>query len=94
MTDATRLTHLLEDYAESLAGHLASVREEFDQLTRAWRMLSDVYEGDAAEQFRGVFEATAARMRHYEEDAGVLLGVLRGRIESLRRFDAVDGAVG
>ncbi|MEO8752199.1 MAG: hypothetical protein ABI624_05930 [Casimicrobiaceae bacterium] len=88
MTDATRLTLLLDDFADALAGHLGTVREEFSQLDRAWAGLSDVYEGAAADQFRDVFLATASRMQGYESDAGALLAVLRRRIESLRRFDA------
>jgi len=87
VTDITRLTTLLGDYAASLDAHLGRVREEFDQLHRAWRALSDVYEGAAADQFRSVFEATAARMQNYEQDATALLGVLRGGIDNARQLD-------
>jgi uncharacterized protein YukE len=87
MTDVTRLTALLDDYAGALDGHLRHVREEFDQLHRAWRALSDVYEGNAADQFRTVFEASAARMTAYDHDANGLLRVLRDGIAHLRDFD-------
>lgn len=87
MTDATRLTLLLDEYASALDGHLHQVREEFDHLTRAWRALSDVYEGNAADQFRAVFEATAARMAAYEQDASGLLGVLKTGVAAVRDFD-------
>lgn len=87
MTDITRLATLLGDYTASLDGHLGRVREEFDQLHRAWRALSDVYEGTAADQFRSVFEATAARMRAYEQDATGLLGVLRGGVDNAHQLD-------
>jgi uncharacterized protein YukE len=87
MTDATRLTVLLDEYAAALDGHLRQVREEFDQLNRAWRALSDVYEGAAADQFRAVFEATGSRMTAYEQDATALLGVLRRGVAAVRDFD-------
>ncbi|MCW5623979.1 MAG: hypothetical protein KIT73_04575 [Burkholderiales bacterium] len=90
MTDATRLSHLLDDYAAALATHLGTVKEEFGQLERAWSALSEVYEGAAADQFRNVFESTAGRMQRYEDDAAGLLTVLRARIETLRRFDATQ----
>lgn len=93
MTDATRLTHLLDDYAEALGAHLATVREEFAVLERAWVSLSDVYEGTAADQFREVFLGTAQRLRSYEHDGALLLAVLRRRIESLRQYDAPDASL-
>ncbi|MBI1396983.1 MAG: hypothetical protein GC151_13480 [Betaproteobacteria bacterium] len=90
MTDAARLSALLEDYASALDGHLVSVREEFAHLERAWAGLSDVYAGTAADQFRNVFLASAGRMRDYERDATTLVAVLRRRIEALRDFDTPD----
>lgn len=90
MTDVTALTGLLGDYADALDTHLATVREAFADLERAWSGLSEVYEGAAAEQFRNVFEGTAARMHQHEHDAGVLLGVLRRRVGTLERLDGVD----
>ena len=88
MTDATRLHTLLEEYAGALAGHLGVVRDEYGRLEQSWVALSDRYEGAAAEQFRTVFLATSKRMEAYEQDATVLLGVLRRRIEVLSRFNA------
>ena len=88
MSDAARLVVLLEDYAQALSAHLGTVREEFRSLEQAWVALSDVYEGNAADQFRDVFLGTTARMRAYEEDGTALLGLLRRRIEALRRFDS------
>ncbi|MBC7844435.1 MAG: hypothetical protein H7099_19145 [Gemmatimonadaceae bacterium] len=88
MTDATRLTTLLQEYATALAEHLGLVRDEYARLEQAWRMLSDRYEGAGAEQFRTVFVATSRRMQAYEHDGSLLLGVLRRRIEALMRFDA------
>lgn len=88
MTDSTRLAHLLDRYATALALHLGTVREEFQGLERAWAALSDVYEGDAAEQFRDVFGHSAARMHRYETDADRMLTLLRARLETLREFDA------
>lgn len=93
MTDVTALTAVLEDYANTMETHLGTVREEFTQLERAWAGLSDVYEGAAAEQFRNVFLATAQRMHRYEQDAGVLLGVLRERVRTLRRLDTPDAGL-
>lgn len=87
MTDATRLNTLLAQYADALAGHLGVVRDEYGRLEQSWVALSDRYEGAGAEQFRSVFLATSKRMQAYEEDATVLLGVLRRRIEVLSRFD-------
>jgi hypothetical protein len=87
VTDITKLITLLGDYATSLDAHLGWVREEFDQLHRAWRALSDVYEGAAADQFRSVFEVTAARMQTYEQDATALLEVLRGGIDNAQQLD-------
>lgn len=91
MTDATRLTYLLDGYANALAGHLGLVQEEFVQLERAWLALSDVYEGRGANQFRDVFDGAARRMRDYEAGATGMLTLLRERIESLRRFDGPQG---
>lgn len=88
MTDATRLNSLLAEYSEALAGHLGLVRDEYARLEQSWVALSDRYEGAGAEQFRTVFLATSKRMPSYEQDATVLLGVLRRRIEVLSRFDA------
>jgi uncharacterized protein YukE len=93
VSDATRLGILLEDYAEALAAHLGTVREEFTHLERAWAALSDVYEGTAAEQFRDVFLGTAARMHAYEEDGAVLLALLRRRIEAPRHFDTPEAGL-
>ena len=88
MTDVSRLTALLADYAGALEGHLGAVREEFAQLERAWTRLSEVYEGAAAEQFRSVFLATADRMHRYEHDATGLNDLLKRRTETLRRLDS------
>lgn len=90
MTDVTALSGLLTDYAGALEGHLATLREQFSDLERAWAGLSEVYEGSAAEQFRTVFLATTSRMHQYEHDAAILLGVLRQRIGTLQQLDAPE----
>lgn len=87
MSDVTALRTLLGDYAAALEAHLITVREEFSHLERAWVGLSDVYQGDAAEQFRSVFLGTADRMRTYDTDASALLGLLQQRIGALRNLD-------
>ena len=90
MTDVTALSTLLGDYADALDLHLATVRESFTDLERAWTGLSEVYEGAAAEQFRNIFLGTGARMHQHEHDATVLLGILRQRVGTLQRVDAVE----
>jgi uncharacterized protein YukE len=90
MTDVTALTALLTDYAGALDAHLATLREQFSDLERAWAGLAEVYEGSAAEQFGRVFLGTASRMQQYEHDATILLGVLRERIGTLERLDAPE----
>ena len=88
MSDPTVLGALLADYAAALDAHLVAVREEFSHVERAWVGLSDVYEGEAAEQFRSVFLGTAERMRAYDTDAAALLRLLHERLAALRQFDA------
>ena len=88
MSDVTALRTLLTDYAAALEAHLNTVREEFSHVERAWVGLSDVYQGDAAEQFRSVFLGTADRMRTYDTDAAALLGLLRERLAALGHLDA------
>jgi hypothetical protein len=87
MTDSTRLLALLEDYADALTHHARVVRDEFGDLERAWIGLSHSYEGTGAEEFSTLFQASAARMRAYEDDAVRLLALLRSRIDHLRDFD-------
>ncbi|MBR0560713.1 hypothetical protein [Neokomagataea anthophila] len=87
MTDATNLISRLTEYDQALTVHLSVMQDEFRDLERAWAALSDVYEGNAAEQFRTVFLAAAARMRDYEGGTRDLQAILQRQIDHLRDFD-------
>lgn len=91
MGDTTALLHGLEAYDTSLIQYLDRLRTEFEAVSGSWDRLSAVYEGTAANEFRGRWMRTCQRFQEYLEATRALQAVLQERIEALREADQPGG---
>ena len=83
----------LEEYSRTLEGHSSRLRVEFDHLDSRWRIFSDVYEGEAADQFRAGWARTAQNFQEYLQQTERIQSVLRERIEALRGADRAESGL-
>ncbi len=93
MADTRLLLSLLEEYRRSLRHHLVEVRTEFDQVSRRWQIFAEVYDGDAADQFKEGWNRTSARFHEYTERSEAIAAVLDQRIEELREANRTDSSL-
>ena len=91
MTDATALLAGLEQYRRSLDRHLADLKSKHQEVENSWHRFSEVYEGDAADQFRANWLRTEANFHEYIEQTQKISKMLDERIEYLRRLDQPEG---
>jgi uncharacterized protein YukE len=95
MPDMTALLAGLEDYHESLVRHIDQVRQDFIRVENAWACLDECFAGQAADEFRAVWEAASQRFREYVDRTADIQTILSHRIESLREadrpFPSLDG---
>ena len=65
-TNVDRLRVGLDAYRDSLARHLARLADDFASVQDCWAALDQEYEGQAAEEFRQRWGATADWFKQYE----------------------------
>lgn len=93
MADTRILLSLLEEYSRSLRRHLVEVRSEFDQVTGRWHAFAEVYDGDAADQFKFGWSRTSDRFREYVERSEAIAATLDVRIDELREANRTDSSL-
>jgi hypothetical protein len=91
MPDTRALLAGLEAYQRSVERHLASLNQEFEEVGRCWLALDEVFAGNAADEFRPIWENTAHRFREYVDHTTAIVRILGERIESLREADRPIG---
>jgi len=85
MADTRALLNGLLEYHKRLTLHVTQLQQEYQQLEVRWRMFRDVYEGDAADQFKRGWEQTAARFQVYIDEAQHIMKILEERIGFLSK---------
>jgi uncharacterized protein YukE len=80
MADTRVLLNGLVDYHNRLYLHVTQLQQEYQQLEVRWRTFRDVYEGDAAEQFKRGWEHTAAGFQVYIDETQQIMKILEERI--------------
>lgn len=73
----------LNEYKDVLERHISELRGDFDDLSKQWLALSQVYEGQAADQFRTEWNRQSEAFEAYIAAADRILPVLRDRIIAL-----------
>ncbi len=87
MSTAENLKYLaaaLEDYQAALTRQTGLLRSELPPLQSSWRALSEVYEGEAAEQFRAGWLRTERLFEDYLGAIERLRPLLGQRLDALR----------
>lgn len=87
MSDTRVLLQGLVEYSRSLEKLTFGMVHEFSQLEVRWLALNEVYDGDAAEQFRAGWLRTVERFRAYQDGLDALGRALTERIAHLESFD-------
>jgi uncharacterized protein YukE len=91
MTNATALLTGLEQYNDSLKRHLADLDSKYSEVENSWHRFSEVYEGDAADQFRANWLRTVANFQEYIKQTQKISKMLDERIETLRIANQPEG---
>lgn len=94
MPDMRALLSGLEAYHESLTRHVASLNENFQEVGLRWTALDECFAGNAADEFRPVWEGASQRFQDYSEHTSHILRVLADRIEQLREAERTSGLIG
>jgi hypothetical protein len=84
----------LEEYRQTVERCVVQLQREFDEVSCYWLVLSECYEGSAADEFRPIWENTSQRFREYLERTTAIVHVLGERVDSLREADRVAGLDG
>lgn len=91
MADTRALLAGLEAYRDSLRRLVSGLRLDFDDVARGWAGLDECFAGNAADEFRPIWEGASQRFRDYVDHTTAILAVLDRRIESLREADRATG---
>jgi len=91
MTNVTVLLSGLKQYHDSLDRHLADLKSKHQELENSWHRFSEVYEGDAAEQFRANWLRTEGNFNEYIEQTQKISKMLDERIKDLEILDKPEG---
>jgi uncharacterized protein YukE len=91
MTNATALLAGLKQYHNSLDRHLADLNSKHQELENSWHRFSEVYEGDAANQFRANWLRTEANFNEYIEQTQKISKMLDERIKELEIANKPEG---
>jgi hypothetical protein len=94
MADTRSLLAGLEAYHRTVERHAASLHEDFTEVSRYWMVLNECFAGNAADEFRPIWENTSQRFQEYVEHTTAVLRALSERIESLREADRAIGLGG
>ena len=87
MLDQRALLAGLVDYRDSVERQVASLRDDFQEVAHTWANLDECFAGNAADEFRPIWEGTSQGFREYIEHTTAILRVLSERIEYLRDFE-------
>lgn len=91
MADMRALLAGLIDYRDSLARQVKSLEGDFVDVRRVWIVLDGSFAGNAADEFRPIWQAADDRFREYVERTTVILRVLSERIASLEEAERTVG---
>jgi len=81
----------LEAYQASLQRHVITLGQDFDEVGRGWLNLDECFAGNAADEFRPIWEEASQRFRDYVQLTSGILHVLGERIEKLREAEQTAG---
>jgi hypothetical protein len=87
MVDTRILLDGLRKYHEQLHLHIAQLQQGYQQLDLRWKAFRDVYEGDAADQFKPGWEHTAAGFQVYIDQTQQIMKILEERIAFLTKVN-------
>ncbi len=87
MADTRVLLKGLEKYQEQLSKHVARLQQDYQELETRWTAFRNVYEGNAADEFKGKWEQTRRGFQEYVEQTQQIMQVLKDRIDALRKAD-------
>jgi uncharacterized protein YukE len=82
-TNVDKLREGLRNYNDSLNNHLEKLNQDFDSLMGHYVHFRQEYEGQAAEEFKAVWEQTARWFEDYINISQSLSKTLTERIDSL-----------
>jgi uncharacterized protein YukE len=94
MADTRALLAGLEAYQQSVERHVTSLHQQFEGVSRCWAVLNECFAGNAADEFRPIWENTSQRFREYVEHTTAIVRVLGERVEGLREADRRAGLGG
>jgi hypothetical protein len=87
MPNSDVLLQELEQYRNAILDHRKDLENQYTVLSHRYRTFSDVYEGEAAEEFKRGWEKTGLRFTEYIVSTGKIIQLLDARIDSLRGFN-------
>ena len=93
MADTRALLQGLRDYRDSVIKHTQHLQDGYDNLTREWQRFDVVYEGDAAQEFKGLWMRTSGNFQEYLERTQRIVRVLDERIALLQAAERPDGGL-
>ena len=93
MADTRLLLARLEEYSNVLDVHLQQLEAEYRDVTNTWRGFSAVYEGDAADQFRGGWVRTCEGFEAYIRQTRMIRAMLDERIIALRDANRTESGL-
>lgn len=83
MADTRVLLDGLVKYHKHLHLHLLQLQQEYQQLEVRWKAFRDVYDGDAANQFKPGWERTVRGFQVYIDQTQQIIKILEDRIDFL-----------
>lgn len=87
MVDVAKLRLALADYEQALNRHRIRLTDSYVEMEKRYAVLSSVYDGVAADEFKAGWTRTAAAFEAYLERLDRALPMLRERIDILAAVD-------
>ena len=94
MADSRALHSGLVNYHQALKEHLLDLTVEYQTLENMWHRFNNVYEGDAAEQFRSNWIRTVVIFQEYISQTERISVLLEERINALGDAERTEGFLG
>jgi uncharacterized protein YukE len=91
MADLARLIRVLDSYSGQLERHNAEIGKAYQQLEHSLSVLSSVYEGVAATEFKNHWARTRQGLKEYNDGVRSIRLVLEERLAALKEADRPDG---
>jgi uncharacterized protein YukE len=92
-TDARVLLRELDEYSRGLERHSIMLKLEFNNVDSHWRQFSEIYAGEAADQFRAGWSRTTQNFTEYMEQTDRIHRLLEERIAALREADKTESGL-